>query len=305
MSTLMPSTLPRSANLVHVRAPRADRSDPALREPLARLAALDDPLACQAAALALLVTPQSRYERMAWDEFAHDLPAAARLYDDVALLPQHRRLPWLEHFARTLASHPVAVRHTLIDATRRMMTSDGMVSPLDQLRWIALRHLLAGSAVAPPAPATTELETLDAEQARGVCLYAAFLSQLVPAPELTLDLTGHEAVGQQWYDSVTAAWDDRIERPPRLGPDIDASWRALRLLQTLPWLLRPVLVRGWFDAARALTEGPALHPVAADALRLSCVLLDSPVPPELARQYVEVDPPRHGATSADAVAAGY
>jgi hypothetical protein len=35
-----------------------------------------------------------------------------------------------------------------------------------------------------------------------------------------------------------------------------------------------------------------LHPDAADALRLSCVLLDSPVPPELGRQYIEVDAAR-------------
>jgi hypothetical protein len=32
--------------------------------------------------------------------------------------------------------------------------------------------------------------------------------------------------------------------------------------------------------------------VAADALRLTCTLLDSPVPPELAEQYVEVEPAR-------------
>ena len=65
--------------------------------------------------------------------------------------------------------------------------------------------------------------------------------------------------------------------------------RALRELQAMPWLLRPMLVRSWFDGARALTDGPLLHPGAADALRLSCVLLDSPVPPELGQQYIEVE----------------
>jgi hypothetical protein len=68
--------------------------------------------------------------------------------------------------------------------------------------------------------------------------------------------------------------------------------RALRVLQSMPWLLRPVLVRCWFDAARALTDGPVLHPVAADALRLTCSLLDSPLPPELGEQYVEVEAER-------------
>lgn len=292
-SSLLPSTLPRAAHLVHVRAPRAERGDPALREPLARLAALDDPHAWQAAAMALLVTAHSRRERAAWADFAQGLPDAERLYEDVALLPSPHRLPWLEHFARALAPCEVPMRHGLIGAARRMMTADGLVSRMDQLRWIALRHLLAGSAVAPPAPAGAGLDALDSGQVHCVCLYAAFLSHLVPAPELTLDLSGHERVGQGWYDAVVATWYDQGEVPAREGHDIDATLRALRVLQTLPWLLRPVLVRGWFDAARALTDGPALHHDAADALRLSCVLLDSPVPPELAQQYIEVDPPRH------------
>jgi hypothetical protein len=81
--------------------------------------------------------------------------------------------------------------------------------------------------------------------------------------------------------------------PAREGYDIDAALRALRELQAMPWLLRPMLVRTWFDAARALTDGPRLHAASADALRLSCVLLDSPMPPELGQQYIEVDPIRH------------
>jgi hypothetical protein len=291
--SVAPSTLPRSANLVHVRAPRAERGDPALREPLARLAGLSDPIDIEAAVLALLASPTSRRERAAWLDYAHEARDAQQLFDAVAALTPPYRLPWLEHFARALAPGPVRSRHDLIGAARRIMTADGLVSAMDQLRWVALRHLLAGSAVSPPAAAPGELEDLDRGQARYVCLYAAFLSRTVPAPELTLDLTGYESPNQTWYDMATAPWDDHIERPLREGHDIDASLRALRVLQALPWLQRPVLVRGWFDAARALTDGHALHSEAADALRLSCVLLDSPVPPELGQQYIEVEPARH------------
>jgi hypothetical protein len=182
------------------------------------------------------------------------------------------------------------LRHDLIDSARRVMTADGLVSTADQLRWVALRHLLAGSAVAPPAAAHEEIEAIDDDHARCVCVFAAFLSRLVPAPELTLDLTGHESVNQNWYDGVTQPWRDRLALPARERHDVDDALRALRVLQGMPWLQRPVLVRSWFDAARALTEGPALHADAADALRLCCVLLDSPVPPELGRQYIELDP---------------
>ena len=291
--SLTPSTLPRAANLVHVRAPRdADRGDPALRETLQRLAALQTPQAAQAAVLALVVAPHSPREREAWDQATHELPDADRLFDDVAALPAARRLPWFEHLARGLAPQAVALRHEVIDTARRIMTADGLVSPLDQLRWVALRHLLAGSAVAPPAAGDTDLDSLDDTHALQVCHFAAFLSQLVPAPEVALDVSGFESVCQTWYDTVTAPWQDRLERPLRGEPDIDASLRALRVLQGMPWLLRPVLVRSWFDAARGLTDGPVLHPDAADALRLSCVLLDSPVPPELGRQYIEVDAAR-------------
>lgn len=291
---LSPSTLPRSANLVHVRVPRdADRGDPGLRELLQRLAVPHDPRWLRAAVLALVVTPGSAREREAWAAATQALPEADRLFDELAALVPARRLPWLEHFARSLATHSVQVRHDVIDGARRIMTADGLVSPLDQLRWVALRHLMAGSAVAPPAPGDTDLDLLDVAHARQVCVFTAFLSQLVPAPAVSLDLSGWLPVCENWYDSVTAPWQDRFELPPRGEPDIDASLRALRVLQALPWLLRPVLVRRWFDAARELTDGPVLHPDAADALRLSCVLLDSPVPPELGRQYIEVESTRH------------
>jgi hypothetical protein len=294
--SLSPSTLPRSAHLVHipVQAPRREWSDGSERERIARLAAVHEPGLASAAVLACMLNPESRRERAAWIEATVDASGAARLLDDMLALPHARLLPWFEHFARQLAHGPVSLRHDVIDDARHIMIADGMVSAMDQLRWVALRHLLAGSAVSPPAAAATELDTLNDAQTHKACVFSAFLSQLVPAPELTLDLSGQGSLSQLWYDTVTAAWADRLGgAPPREGNDIDATLRALRTLQTLPWLLRPVLVRRWFEAAQALTDGPVLHADAADALRLACVLLDSPVPPELGRQYIEVEPARN------------
>ena len=162
------STLPRFANLVHVRAPRADRSDPGVRECVARLHALHDPTQWQAAVLALMLAPNSRRERALWlDEWNH-VPEAVRVLDNVLNLPHAHQLPWFEHFARQLAPGPVELRHAVIGAARRQMVADGMVTQMDQLRWIALRHLLAGSAAAAPAAAQTELTELDDVQARQV-----------------------------------------------------------------------------------------------------------------------------------------
>lgn len=293
MSSLPPPTLPQTVNLVHVRPAEALRGDPQERERAQRLRALDDPRAWCAGVLALMVTPDSAIDRHAWQALAPRTPEMEQLFDDIVKLPAARRLPWFEHFARALAPGPVQRRHALIGAARRLLTVDRVVTPMDQLRWIALRHLLAGSAVAPPAAAQNEFETLDHDQVYSICVYVGFLSTLVPAPEIHFDPTGYGSVSQEWYDRVTAPWFDHAEVPAREGHDIDAALRALRELQAMPWLLRPMLVRSWFEAARALTDGPMLHPGAADALRLSCVLLDSPVPPELGQQYIEVESTRH------------
>ncbi len=291
-SSLTPPTLPQAVNLVHVRAPDAfSRAEPDAR--VQRLRAQDDPQAWCAAVLAFMVTPDSATDLQAWHLLTPRAAEFETLFEDMLQLPPSRRLPWFEHFARALAPGPVAQRQELLGAARRLLTMDGVVSATDQLRWIALRHLLAGSAVAPPAPAQSEFETLDHDQVHSICVYAGFLSTLVPTPEIHFDPTGYSSISQEWYDTVTAPWIDRAEVPAREGYDIDAALRALRELQAMPWLLRPMLVRSWFDAARTLTDGPMLHPGAADALRLSCVLLDSPVPPELGQQYIEVEPLPH------------
>jgi len=287
-----PSTVPRAAPAGLGQAPPADAAEPGLHATIARLRALREPAQWQAAALALMLAPESRRKRAVWFDESRGLPDAGRVLDDVRALPQAYRLPWFETLARQLAPGPVEPRHRLIGAARRLMSADGVVSPMDQLRWVALRHLLAGSAVAAPAAASTELAEIDDASALKVCLFSAFLSQVVPLPELTLDLSGKEPANLAWFERVVEPWRERFALPPRERHDIDATLRALRVLQAMPWMLRPVLVRHWFGAAQALSDGPVLHPVAADALRLSCGLLDSPVPPDLRSQYIEVEPER-------------
>ena len=194
------------------------RGDPQERERTQRLRALDDPRAWRAAVLALTLTPESELELRLWRTLVADLPGAVPLFDDVSKLWPSQRLPWFEHFARLLAPRPVAQRHELIGAARSLLTADGLVSSMDQLRWIALRHLLAGSAVAAPAAAPTEFETLDRQQVHAICVYCGFLSTLVPTPEINFDPTGYDSVSQNWYDRVTAPWIDHCRRagPPGL-----------------------------------------------------------------------------------------
>jgi hypothetical protein len=61
---------------------------------------------------------------------------------------------------------------------------------------------------------------------------------------------------------------------------------TLERLQTLSWMQRPVVIRTWVATALAQSRFGRLTDLSADALRMTCALLDSPQPPELARHYI-------------------
>jgi hypothetical protein len=74
--------------------------------------------------------------------------------------------------------------------------------------------------------------------------------------------------------------------PPFEAPGSENVFEALARLQTLSWMQRPVVIRSWVTAALKANGGVRFGEAAADALRLTCILLDSPMPPELARHYI-------------------
>jgi len=83
----------------------------------------------------------------------------------------------------------------------------------------------------------------------------------------------------------------RVDVPAQLPlPDTDAVVQALHEVAALPWTQRPVLVRDWVGAALEHSPARELSDLSADALRMSCTLLDSPLPPELAGRYIEPHP---------------
>jgi hypothetical protein len=82
-----------------------------------------------------------------------------------------------------------------------------------------------------------------------------------------------------------ARWERHAIVPPCEPPDTDGLVHALQELQALAWMQRPVLARDWVTAALQHSPHGRLTDPAADALRLSCALLDSPLPPELERHY--------------------
>ena len=262
-----------------------DRRERLVREQAAadRLSRLNGVLELQAAVLALLLPAGSQRAGRAWQIECEATPDAAALLAHVTQLPNPARLPWFETLVSRMRNQPLAARQALLAATRRVMGARGVVRPIDRLHWLAMRERLgAASAAGARAAQAADLSQLPQADVSAIAAYSAFLSRMVPVDAVETLTT---EAGVAWYDAVMQPWQARATIAPCQPPDIDGLVHALQELQGLAWMQRPVLVRGWVTAAQVHSRHGRLGDGAADALRLSCALLDSPMPPELARHY--------------------
>lgn len=239
----------------------------------------------QAALLALMLPAGSQRAARAWQAETEAKPALLALVTHAGHLLSNARLPWFELMLSRMRRQPLAARQALLEATRRVMQARGSMRPIDRLHWLAMRQRLGGNAaVKAKAAAAVELSQLGPDTLQAIASYTAFLSRMVP-DESTDEAT--TAAAAKWYAGAMALWLVDNHLPPCQPPDTDGLVSALHELQALAWMQRPVLVRAWFDAALAFSPLRRLGDTAADALRLSCTLLDSPLPPALASHYVE------------------
>lgn len=271
-------------------APVSTPPDPAAEaERRERFMQVAGPGQLHAAALALLLTPGRAREMAVWREECRHTVGAKELRNELMKVPWPERMPWLERFVGRVAQGPLDKRQQLLRAVRRLIAADGRALALDRLRWLAIRHALGDvKALARPAAAEVELEGLATGTALQIGRLSAFLSRIVPSPEIDIDvMSGAATSGERWWRDVMQPWPDA--GATREMPDANALVSALHEVQALPWMLRPVLVRRWVDAAVALSPAGQIAPPAAEALRIAGRLLDSPLPPAVAACFVEVD----------------
>ncbi|MBX3613769.1 MAG: hypothetical protein KF786_09400 [Burkholderiaceae bacterium] len=271
-------------------APVSTPPDPAAEaERRERFMQVAGPGQLHAAALALLLTPGRAREMAVWRDECRHTVGAKELRNELMKVPWPERMPWLERFVGRVAQGPLDKRQQLLRAVRRLIAADGRALALDRLRWLAIRHALGDvKALARPAAAEVELEGLATGTALQIGRLSAFLSRIVPSPEIDIDvMSGAATSGERWWRDVMQPWPDA--GATRDMPDANALVSALHDVQALPWMLRPVLVRRWVDAAVALSPAGQIAPPAAEALRIAGRLLDSPLPPAVAACFVEVD----------------
>jgi hypothetical protein len=235
----------------------------------------------QAVLLALLMAPGSKRALRAWQRESAGTPGADALRGHAASLSGAARLPWFELLLARMAVHPLPARQQLLQATRRVMGARGVARPIDRLHWLTMRRGLGEVAPLAARPEAHH-ETPEWLESDVLCVasYTAFLSRMVPGQ--TVDSPD----GRAWYDIVMATWLPFAEIPPWQPPNAEAMVESLAKMQTLSWMQRPVIVRNWVTTAISRSRGLRLGDLSADALRLTCGLLDSPLPPELSRHYI-------------------
>jgi hypothetical protein len=253
---------------------------------VALLGRLNGPRELQAAVLALLLPAGSKRATRAWLLECDGFDRTESIGESVGHLSGAARLPWLEVLVSRLRAQPLAERQNLLAATRRVMSARGVQRPIDRLHWLAMRQRLGEASQATNrAAATTELSQLPQQDVEAIAAYSAFLARMVPIGAAELDDPAPTDAGLAWYEEVMAPWADRSTVPPCEPPGSDGFVHALQVIQSVAWMQRPTLVRGWVTAAVAASPDGRLDDTASDALRLSCSLLDSPLPPALAKHY--------------------
>lgn len=230
----------------------------------------------RAAVLALLL-PDSQRAGRAFEIETQGLAHAATLREAATALPRESRLPWIERLVGEMGAHPPPARQELLESARRLMTARGGISPIDRLHWLMLRQRLGSRVVFGSGAGDGGLDGFIDSAALAASAFCGHLARVVP--------TGEPEAGRAWYDTVITPWKVRHLLGPMPTPDGDALVHALGLLQGLSWTQRPVLVRSLVDAAWQHSPNHRLGDDAADALRLTCVLLDAPMPPRLQQHY--------------------
>jgi len=253
---------------------------------IAQLDRLNGPQELHAAVLALLLPPGSRRAGRAWKAECETMSGATQIREWVGELSGPARLPLFEVLVSRMRGQPLAERQGLLEATRRVMGARGIQRPIDRLHWLAMRQRLGESTAAETrAPATSDLSQLPQSDVSAIAAFSAFLARMVPTEAAELEDAAPTEAGLAWYATVMAPWEKRASVPPCAPPDTGSLVNALQNLQSVAWMQRPTLVRDWVAAASQHSTHGQLADTAADALRLSCSLLDSPLPPELARHY--------------------
>lgn len=276
-------------------------------EALRRLLHVDSDALRRAAVLAFLRQPGGPRKANTWGIEVQGIGAADHTLMDVQELSHANRLPVFETLLRRSATSPPAERRSLLESARRMMAADARVWHLDVLRYLAMVQMLNQRGTAPGATraeADPALGALSHQEWLTVAAFSALLARLIPATSHTGEVS---APGEDWYYAVMvrAAGEQRASHllPPDVHDPALSPWGlqditsdpgsselthatvALLGLRALAAGTRAALLQIWAEEALARSHAWRLSEDASDALRLTALLIDAPLPTAVASRY--------------------
>jgi len=282
----LPWTEPPVAALA---SPHANKVAPASSSPAAAVPALtshwiDDllqiplPFDLAAASLSLLVRPGNQAEIQAWHLlFAdRDRPQRDRLLAQAHTMPPSAHQIGLERLLTRCAALPLAERSSLRRMAHRIVLADGQLSLAELWRCLLLDHVLdlAHESVLRETHGQSLEQCADAIHT----ISAALAWQHRDAP---VDAT---VLARRWSRAASLA----LELKPPLAaadapPSLAALTMAMRRLARLTPMRRPQLLKTWVALVGADEQAPAQ--ALWDSLRCICLLIDTPLPPEVQARF--------------------
>ncbi len=231
------------------------------------------------ATLAFLVRAGNEAELQAWHGLFDELqlPRRERLMAQVqALAPAAHQLG-LERLLTRCSALPMAERTTLRHQAHRIVLADGHLSLLELWRCLLLDHVLA--LARESMLRETHVLTLESCAAAIHVVTTALAWQHRDGPG------DAQALAQQWRDAISAALSLAPPAPAGVAPpSLGALTAAMRQLAQLAPMRRPQLLKTW--CALLLADPlPAAQPL-WNSLRCICLLIDTPLPPEVQARYI-------------------
>ena len=237
------------------------------------------------ATLAFLVPAPDGPEHRAWRSVCAT-PESGRsdhVLQQAWALPANMRQAGFERLLTRCASLPLAERAQLRRHAHRIMGSDGRLVFAEIWHRLLLDHVLAlhhesvmrethALSLAACAPAIAVVTEVLATQ----CGAGADARGGKPAP---------------WHAALATALELDALPAAAAAPTLPAITGAVKRLACLSWLLRPRLMKAWCVLVLGGPNGGVGAPQeVADALRILCILIDTPMPPLLRQRYPQGEP---------------
>jgi Zn-dependent protease with chaperone function len=224
------------------------------------------PAQLHAAVLACLVPPGGEAERAAWRRAAGTSAESQRLLQVVQALPQRKRQPWFERLLEFSATLTLEQRAALRRDAVAVVQADGRLSLREYLQAQVLHRLLS----ARRDDLALEQRNLQITDLAGpITTLSLALASLLPGAE-----------GLTWAPAVLQGLG--LPSPQEVAiPAVSDLNQAIERLARLGRMHSPALAKRWVEARPV----DSLPQTMADALRCLCLLIDTPMPPDLAARF--------------------